>query len=229
MRAVNPARGMAEERLVVPGLAGQPGGRMVYAERTEPKSLNPLFAADTASRDVIHRLNADLVHINRTTLATQPELAKSCRISADGLHYTIELRQGLRFSDGHPFDADDVMFTFQVYLDEQIGSPQRSLWMLDDKPIRVRKLGPYRVVFDLPRVNAVGERIFDSVPMLPRHLLEAAYREGRLQDAWGLRTAPNTIAGLGPFCLKQYVPGQRVVLERNPYYWKSDPAGNRLP
>jgi len=229
MRAVNPARGMAEERLVVPGLAGQPGGRMVYAERTEPKSLNPLFAADTASRDVIHRLNADLVHINRATLATQPELAKSWKISTDGLHYTLELRQGLRFSDGQPFNADDVVFTFQVYLDEKVASPQRRLWILDGRPIQVRKLGTYRVVFDLPQVNAVGERIFDSVPMLPRHLLAAAYREGKLQEAWGLRTAPNAIAGLGPFRLKQYAPGQRVVLERNPYYWKSDPLGTRLP
>jgi peptide/nickel transport system substrate-binding protein len=221
--------GPLEERLIVPGLTGRSGGRLVYTERTEPKTLNPVFASDSASKDVIHLLNADLVHIDRATLATRPELAKSCRISADGLHYNVELRQGLRFSDGHPFDADDVIFTFQVYLDEKVDSSQRNLWVLDGKPIRVRKLGSYRVVFDLPRVNAVGERIFDSVPMLPRHLLEAAYREGRLQDAWGLRTAPNAIAGLGPFRLKQYVPGQRVVLERNPSYWKSDPAGNRLP
>jgi peptide/nickel transport system substrate-binding protein len=85
------------------------------------------------------------------------------------------------------------------------------------------------VVFDLPRVNAVGERIFDGVDMLPKHLLEAPYREGKLQDTWGLRTPPNAVAGLGPFRLKQYVAGQRVVLERNPYYWKSDAKGNRLP
>lgn len=225
----NPLRGAPEERLVVPGFTGRPGGRLTYTERTEPKTLNPIFAADAASRDVIHRLNADLVHINRVTLATEPELAKSCRISADGLHYTVDLRQGLRFSDGQPFDADDVIFTFQVYLDEKIGSPQRNLWVLDGKPIHVRKLGQYRVVFDLPRVNAVGERIFDGVDMLPKHLLETAYREGKLQDAWGLRTAPNAIAGLGPFRLKQYVAGQRVVLERNPYYWKSDAKGNGLP
>ena len=224
-----PLRGSGEERLVVPGLTGQPGGRLTYTERTEPKTLNPVFAADPASRDVIHRLNADLVHINRATLATQPELAKSCKISTDGLHYTIDLRQGLRFSDGQPFDADDVIFTFQVYLDEKVASPQRSLWILDGKPIQVRKLGPYRVVFDLPQVNAVGDRIFDGVDMLPKHLLEPAYREGKLQEVWGLRTPANAIAGLGPFRMKQYVAGQRVVLERNPYYWKSDAKGNRLP
>jgi ABC-type transport system substrate-binding protein len=84
-----PIHAWAEERLVIPGLTGQPGGRLTYAERTEPKTLNPVVALDTASRDVIHRLNADLVHINRATLATQPELAKSWKISTDGLHYSL--------------------------------------------------------------------------------------------------------------------------------------------
>src|SRR5262249_52294353 len=142
---------------------------------------------------------------------------------------TLELRQGLRFSDGQPFDADDVLFTVQVYLDPSVGSPQRALWILDGKPITVRKLNPYRVVFDLPRVNAVGDRLFDGVSMLPRHLLERPYREGKLASIWGLRTPPSEIAGMGPFRLKEYVPGQRLVLEKNPYYWKQDITGVRLP
>ncbi len=223
------AAGHAEDYLEVPGLSGRAGGRLVYSERTEPKTLNPLLASDNVSRDIIHRLSADLVHINRATLRTEPALAERCTISPDGLRYTLDLRHGLRFSDGQPFDADDVIFTFKVYLDEKIDSPQRNLWILDGRPVRVRKLDTYRVEFELPRANAVGDRIFDSVPILPRHLLEGAYREGKLLEAWGLGTPPGAIAGLGPFRFKQYVPGQRVVLERNPYYWKRDAAGNRLP
>jgi peptide/nickel transport system substrate-binding protein len=222
----------AGDYLEVPGLSGRAGGRLVYSERTEPKTLNPLspqLASDIVSRDIIHRLTADLVHINRATLRTEPALAERWTISPDGLRYTLDLRRGVSFSDGQPFDADDVIFTFQVYLDEKIGSPQRNLWILDGKPVRVRRLDAYRVEFDLPRVDAVGERIFDSVPILPRHLLEGAYRQGKLLEVWGLHTPPAEIAGLGPFRFKQYVPGQRVVLERNPYYWKQDEAGNRLP
>ncbi len=223
------AAGRAEDYLKVPGLTGRAGGRLVYSERTEPKTLNPLLASDNVSRDIIHLLSADLVHINRATLRTEPALAERCTISPDGLRYTLDLRRGLRFSDGQPFDADDVIFTFQVYLDEKIDSPQRNLWILEGRPVRVRKLDAYRVEFELPRANAVGDRIFDSVPILPRHLLEDAYRRGRLLEAWGLRTPPGAMAGLGPFRFKQYVPGQRVELERNPYYWKRDAAGNRLP
>ena len=65
--------------------------------------------------------------------------------------------------------------------------------------------------------------------MLPRHLLERAQREGRLAEAWGLGTPPPEMAGLGAFRVKAYTPGDRMVLERNPYYWKVDAAGQSLP
>ncbi len=217
------------DSLILQTLTGKAGGRLVYAQRTEPKTLNPIAAADTASREVIHRMTGDLIHINRYTQKTEPGLAKSWTVSRDGLRYVLELRQGVRFSDGRPFDADDVIFSFQVYLDEKAHSPQRDLLLLDGKPIVVRKLGPYRVAFELPKTYAVAERLFDGFAILPRHLLENAYRQGKLADVWGLRTPPGEIAGLGPFRLKEYVPGQRLVLERNPYYWKADKAGVGLP
>lgn len=218
-----------EDRLVLPGLTGTPGGSLVYAQRTEPKTLNPALAGDAASREAIDRLTADLIHINRETQKTEPALAKSWTVSPDGLHYVLDLRREVRFSDGQPFDADDVVFSFQVYLDEKIHSPQRNLLILDGKPIAVRKLGPYQVAFDLPRPYAAAERLFDGFAILPRHLLAAAYAQGKLGGAWGLSAPPAGMAGLGPFRLKRYVPGQRMILERNPYYWKCDKAGNRLP
>src|SRR5262245_173972 len=168
----------AEDLLTVPGLTGRPGGRLVSGERREPVTLNPIFTPDAASKNIIQRMMADLIHINRLTLKTEPALAKSYKVSADGLRYELELREGLKFSDGHPFDADDVILTFQVYLDERLNSPQRPLWSPEGKPVVVKKLTPYRVSFEMAQVPAVGERIFDSVPILPRHLLEQAYREG---------------------------------------------------
>src|SRR5207253_11515964 len=125
--------------------------------------------------------------------------------------------------------ADDVIFTFQVLLDEKLHSPQRDLWVLDGKPIVVRKLDTYRVAFDLPKPDAVAERLFDGASMLPRHRLEKIWREGKLAGAWTPQTPPGEIAGLGPFRLKEYAPGQHLTLERNPYYWKTDESGARLP
>ncbi len=211
------------------GAIGHPGGRLVVALRSEPKTLNPVLAVDEPSRDVIRCLTADLIHINRGSLKTEPSLAKSWSVSPDGRQYTLQLRRGLRFSDGEPFNADDVIFSFQVYLDEKIDSSQRDLLVVGGKPITAVKLDAYTVRFELTQPYAAAERLFDGVAILPRHLLESTYRGGGFSQAWGVSMPPNQFAGLGPFRLKEYVPGQRVVLERNPYYWKVDRAGNGLP
>lgn len=208
---------------------GHSGGRLVSSLRSEPKTLNPVTSIDVSSREVIAQLTSDLVHINRFSQRTEPALAKAWKVSSDGLKYRLELRHGLRFSDGHPLDADDVIFTFKVYLDENVHSPQRDSLMVGNKPITVTKVDAYTLVFELPKPYAPADRLFDSVAILPKHLLEAAYTEGKLSQAWSLNTPPQLIAGTGPFRLKEYVPGQRITLERNPYYWKTDRAGNHLP
>ena len=215
--------------MIADGAPGHAGGRLAVALRSEPKTLNPVLAVDEPSRDVIRCLTADLIHINRGTLKTEPSLAKSWSVSRDGRHYTLHLRHGLRFSDGEPFNADDVIFSFQVYLDEKINSSQRDLLVVGGKPIIVVKVDAYTVRFELAQPYAAAERLFDGVAILPRHLVESSYRNGGFSQSWSLSTPPNQFAGLGPFRLKEYVPGQRVVLERNPYYWKADTAGNQLP
>jgi peptide/nickel transport system substrate-binding protein len=218
-----------DETLTLPGEIGVRGGRLTVDLRPEPRTLNPITALDASSKEVIPLLFADLIHINVFTQKTEPALAKSWKVSADGRTYTLELRRGIFFSDGHPFDADDVMFSFKVYLDEKLQSPQRDLLEVNGKPIQVRKLGPFTIAVDLPEPYAAAERLFDNVSILPRHLLEQAYVKGELGKAWNLTADPSGVAGLGPFRLKQYIAGQKLVLERNPYYWKTDAAKNRLP
>jgi peptide/nickel transport system substrate-binding protein len=224
-----PQNNSKEELLVLRGAMGHPGGRLVVALRAEPKTLNPLIALDAPSREVIGTMQADLVHINRATQLTEPALAKSWKISPDGLRYTLVLRSGLKFSDGYPLDADDVLFTFRVYLDEKVHAPQRDLLLFDGKPISLRKTDSQTIVFQLPKPYGVAERMFDGWAILPKHLLEKPYEEGKIAQLGALTTPGNQWAGLGPFRVKEYVTGQRLVLERNPYYWKTDEKGNRLP
>ena len=208
---------------------GQRGGRLVLSLRAEPKTLNPLLAIDAPSREVIGLMQADLIHINRATQLTEPALAKSCKVSKDGLEYSIELRHGLQFSDGHPLDADDVLFTFHVYLDEAVHASQRDLLIVGGKPIEVRKIDAYHLVFKLAKPYGAGDRLFDGLAILPRHLLGNAYQEGKLAQTGSLSTGASQWAGLGPFRIKQYIAGQQIILERNPFYWKTDAKGTRLP
>jgi len=227
--SASPQKNANEEWLLLPGDIGRPGGRLVVSLRAEPKTLNPLIATDISAREVIGTMQADLVHINRANQLTEPALAKSWKISPDGLQYTLVLRRGLKFSDGQPLDADDVLFTFRLYLDEKVHAPQRDLLILDDKPISLRKVDSQTIVFQLPKTYSVAERLFDGLSILPKHLLEKPYEEGKIGQIGTLTTPANQWAGLGPFRLKEYVAGQRLVLERNPYYWKTDAKGNRLP
>jgi peptide/nickel transport system substrate-binding protein len=228
--AIPQQSGAANELLIVPGDIGKPGGRLVVSLRAEPKTLNPVIAVDAPSKEVIlGAMQSDLIHINRATQLTEPALAKSWRVSADGLQYTLTLRKGLKFSDGQPCDADDVLFSFRVYLDENTHATQHDQLIVGGKPITVRKVDAQTVVFQLAKTYGPGERLFDSFAILPRHLLEKPFADGKLSQTWTLSTPVKEWAGLGPFRLKEYVAGQRLVLERNPYYWKQDAEGNRLP
>ena len=208
---------------------GQRGGRLLFAQRTEAKTLNPVTAIDVSSKQILGLLNADLIHIDRATQRTEPGLARNWTVSRDRRTYTLTLRTGLRFSDGQPFTVDDVLFSFQVYLDEKLHSPQRDLLIVGGKPIEVQKSGPDTVRFSLSAPYAAAERIFDSVFILPKHLLEKPYRAGELSQAWPVTVSVREIAGLGPFRLTQHIPGERLVLERNPYFWEHDSAGKPLP
>lgn len=219
----------AQDVLIASNPPGRQGGNLTVALRSEPKTLNPAIASDASTLSVIYCMGADLIHINRLSQRTEAGLAKSWAASRDGLTYTLQLRPGIRFSDGQPFNADDVVFSFRAYLDENAHSPQRDLLIVGGKPIGVEKVDDYTVRFHLAQPYAAAERLFDGFPILPRHLLEGAYRSGNFSQAWGVSMQPDQFAGLGPFRLKEYVAGQRLVLERNPYYWKQDSAGNHLP
>jgi peptide/nickel transport system substrate-binding protein len=197
----------------------------VLSQRAEPRTFNPVIAVDAPTRDILRLLHGRLARINGGTLGVDPSLAKSWRFSPDGRVCNIELRQGIRFSDGDPFDADDVLFSFEVYLDAKLGSTQRDLLAPEGQPIQVTKAGPYAVRIEFPVPHAPGARLFDGLAMLPKHLLDKPYREGKLAQSWTVASPLNQIAGLKPFIAERYVPGQRLVLKRNPNYWQPGKPG----
>ena len=201
----------------------------MVAERSAPRTFNPVVAVDAPTRTILERLFADLIHINRRTMKTEPALASSWNVSPDGRQYTITLRPNLRFSDGQPFTADDVVFTFDVYLDEKVHAPQRDLLIVGGKPIVVKKKDDRTVIVSLSEPYAVTDRMFDGIWMLPKHVLAKAFADGTLSRQWGLDTPAGSIVGMGPFRLAEHRPGERLVLERNPNYWKHDGQGGSLP
>ena len=217
-------------------IPGHYGSVFVLSSSSEPKTYNFLAPNDFTSNRAQEYLFSGLVYLNRVTGKIEPGLAKSWEISPDYKTYVFHLREGLHWSDGHLFDADDVIFTFEAIFAKKKGAylyPNRYItqFTIGGEPIFFRKIDNYTVEFCTavpyaPFLNDIG--IF----ILPKHKLFDAFQSGTLLNQWSTQTAidsPQEIVGLGPFRLRFYRPGERLVMESNPHYWRADKKGQRLP
>ncbi len=205
------------------------GGALVGTIRGEPRTFNHLLAVENETLLFSRLTQASLVRINRTTDMVEPWLAGSWESEDDGRTHRLALRPDVTFSDGAPFTSADVLFTFEAVYDDAVGSPLADSLRFDGLPIEVTAPDDVTVVVRFPVPYSPGVRVLDSLPMLPKHLLEPALRAGTFRDAWDVTTAPTELAGLGPFALESYVPGQRLVFAKNPRYWRQDAGGVQLP
>lgn len=205
------------------------GGTIVATLRAEPRSFNR-FASPQAAVNVITLLtHATLVRVNRVTGALEPRLAREWTSSADGLTWTFKLRDDATFSDGVPFTAADVVFTFEALYDQRVASAMASGFEIGGKPLSARAVDDHTVAIVFPEPYGPGITVLDSLPIFPKHKLAKALADGAFQKAWGVDTPPSDIVGLGPFVLAEYVPGQRVTFARNPRFWMKDAKGQALP
>ncbi|MGK7903716.1 MAG: ABC transporter substrate-binding protein [Hormoscilla sp.] len=174
---------------------------------------------------------------NGITAELEPALAESWVFGDDrGRRITFTLRPGLKWSDGEPLTADDVVFTFkEIYLNPKIPTVYRDFLRIGSTFPTVRKLDDRRVEFILPEPFAPFVRYMTKMAIMPAHALQDSVRsldsQGKPQFIymWGTSTDPKNIISNGPYRLVSYRPGERVVLERNPYYWQKDDRGNPMP
>jgi peptide/nickel transport system substrate-binding protein len=219
----------AVDFLMRPNLSGSRGGNLTASISADPSTFNRIFARSVAEAIATEPLSADLFHVNRCTYELEPSLASGWEVAKDNRTYTIHLRRGLRFSDGSPFTAEDVVFTMTALQDPKNASGMADQLMVDNQFPSVAQLDPYTVRLTWPRPVGTGLRALDAIPMLPKSRLLKAYQNGTMAAAWGAAASPQDVVGLGPFRLRQYERGVRIVLERNPYYWKKDKNSQTLP
>jgi peptide/nickel transport system substrate-binding protein len=210
-------------------LTGTRGGNLVLAVPSDPTGFNRMLASGLSTIAITERLSADLVHIDRRTLRLEPSLATHWEADKTGRVYTIHLRKGVRFSDNSPFTADDVLFTFQALTDPKTENTMAGQIETEGAFPTVSKIDNFTVKLSFKRPIGMGLRMLDSIPILPKRRLSKPYQEGRFGTAWGPTVNPSDVVGLGPFRLKEYQRTIRIVLERNPYYWKKDQNGRSLP
>ena len=201
---------------------------LVASLRAAPRSFNRYVARDLSTTVLTYLLHGCLVRINHVTSELEPELAERWELLPDRRTYRLRLRTDIRFSDGAPFSADDVAFSFRAIYDRATESVLADTLQVAGQPLTVTAEDAATVTIRFPAEFGPGLRMLDGVPIYPRHRLEPALKAGTFQSAWSLSTPASDLAGLGPFMLRSYEPGQRLTLDRNPYFRRSDGGPAKL-
>ena len=211
---------------------GNFGGTFVSSTIGEgPKTFNPFNCKDNTSSVLSGIMYDGLFTTNPVTGEVSPKLAKGYTISPDGKVYTIYLRHGIKWSDGKPITADDVVFTWQNIIFGGMGDTStRDSLVINGKLPTVRKYGDYIVVFVVPEPYAPFLRTL-SAPIAPKHVFYNAVLKGNtyFDSFLSTNTKPENFVVSGAFKLKEYVPAQRVVFERNPNYYEINTKNEKLP
>ena len=209
---------------------GKFGGTFVTSTIGEgPKTFNPFNSKDNISSQMSEIMYDGLVTTDVVTGETIPKLAKDFKV--DGCEYLIHLRKGIKWSDGKPINADDVVFTWQNIIFDGYGNTStRDSVVIDGKLPTVEKIDDYTVKFVTPKPFAPFLRMLSS-PIAPKHIFEPAVNRGKayFDGFLSTNTDPKDFVISGAFKLKEYVPAQRVVFERNPNYYVINKDDQKLP
>ncbi len=202
----------------------------------EPKTFN--YALSQESPNVFGLIYEGMLSENGVTGKLEPALAESWEISQDKKRIVFTLREGLKWSDGAPLTADDVMFTYNdIYFNEAIPTDVRDIFRIGKSRAlpKLRKLDDRRVEFTVPEPFAPFLRFAGGAAILPKHALEEAIKtkdpngKPRFLTTWGTDSDPKKVIVNGPYMLETYATSERVVFRRNPYYWRKDAQGNGQP
>ena len=204
------------------------GGVLTSSLRSEPRTFNRWVDRNFPPELISQLTQSKLIRINRSTQEIEPALAQSWIASPDNQTFTLTLREA-DWSDGTPFTSADVLFTFKAVYDPKVNSVLASALLVGGQPLAVTAPDAHTVVIKYPGPFGPGIAMLDNLSIAPKHKLEAALTAGTFAQAWGVATPVNELVSLGPFVLSRYEPGQRLVFDRNPHYWKKDASGAALP
>lgn len=205
------------------------GGRLILSTIGEgPKTFNPFISKDATSSQMADIMFDGLATMNPVTGEVIPKLAKSIEIK--GKNYIVHLRHGIKWSDGVPITADDVVFTWNDIILAGLGNTSvRDNVMIDGKLPIIKKINNYTVVFSLSKQFAPFMRIL-STPIAPKHYFTAIKDwQENFDRILATTINPTEIVYSGCYHLTKYVPAQRVIFEKNPNYYQIDLNNNKLP
>lgn len=220
--------------LLLWGCAVQPEAlknRLVIPIDSDIKTFNPILVGDAYSGIVIGFTLTGMISEDPITQELKPELAEKWEIQNDGKLLIFTLRPELKWSDGKPLTADDVLFTYQdIIFNEKIPTGTRDVLRIGQSQTlpKVEKLDDRRISFSLTEPFAPALRTLGGIGIMPKHVFEptlkvdAAKPDQKLKflETWTLSTPVAQLVGNGAYVIQEYRPSERVIYKPNPYYWK---------
>lgn len=190
------------------------GGMLIFGINSDPNTMNPLYAGDRVTMTINNALFAPLYVTDIE--GTRYYLAESITPSEDHLTYTLKLKEGLKWHDGEPLTADDIVFTVNSILDENQNSHLISSFLVDGKPVEVEKIDDLTVEFTLPQISVPFMNKLGGIRPIPKHIFEG--EEDLAKSDKNLEPI-----GSGPFKFKEIKSGEKVELERFDDYFDGKP------
>jgi peptide/nickel transport system substrate-binding protein len=191
---------------------------VIFANFSEARSLNPLLAPEGASQLIWENIFEPLVAADPRTGSPTPVLAEGWALAPDGLAYTLHLRQGVTWSDGQPFTAEDVKFTYDTAIDPQKKTVVAGRFdnlaafdVVDPQTLRVTLKEPFCPFL----INGL------TLPILPKHRL--ANSTSFDTDEFNSKTP----VGTGPYKFEEWKRDDHLTLVANPTYWRGKPRIER--
>jgi len=189
------------------GGSGGGGNQLVAAIAAEPDQLDPHVTTAYASFQVLENVYDTLVMPDEN-LEMQPALAESWETSEDQLSWTFELREGVSFHNGDAFTADDVVYSYNRIIDEELSNAYRfssvkEVEAVDDQTVEITLTQPTPNLLAL-----IGG--FKGMAIVHQENVESG-------------EVKNNPVGTGPFSFGSFTPGDSIVLQANPDYWGGAP------
>lgn len=210
------------------------GGTVTGAMDSAPAGIfNPIFYSDSYENNILAFTHEGLLAQNEK-LEFIPNLAKEWKFNEDQTEVTFTLEEGVKWHDGEPFTADDVVFTYKSiahpdyiaaggvrtdFVVRLVGAKEYTEGKSTDFP-GVVAVDEHTVKFTFaePNILALADASFGIIP-------EHIFKDIPMKDvpAAGASRNAGEVIGTGPFKLKELIEGEQYILEKNPDYWKGEP------
>jgi peptide/nickel transport system substrate-binding protein len=204
---------LAVAPLVVTAADSQYGGTLVTATLADPATLNTAYQYVVKGRIASVNIFSKIVDYSAITSQVIPDLAESWEVSPDGLVYVFHLVKNAKWHDGIPFTAQDVKYTFDAMMEKKgpgysrLQAFLKSTEVVDDYKVRMTLKQPHAAF-----LYVLADTYGATTIILPKHIYEG--------KDWAKVPQNDAPIGTGPFKFKEWIHGERIVLERNPEYYK---------